>query len=163
MESRGSLPCLQDPTTGHSWARWIHSMPSNPISLRSILILSSHLCLGLPRGLFPSGFLTEILRTFLIPYACYVRGGLITNKICDLLSVSLFHLYWIVKYHSVIEGFIADMFTWDGLFDISDESLQQRDNEPSDLVDKSCSCEGPSCNCCLDFNLTYIDLGGPGK
>lgn len=60
-------------------------------------------------------------------------------------------------------GFIADMFTWDGLLDIPDEPHQQRDNEPSDLVEKRCFCEGPSCNCCVDFNLTYIDLGGPGK
>ncbi|XP_063226629.1 uncharacterized protein LOC134533005, partial [Bacillus rossius redtenbacheri] len=25
-----------------------------------------------------------------------------------------------------------------------------------------CSCEGPACDCCVDFNLTFIDLGGPG-
>jgi hypothetical protein len=34
----------------------IHSTPSHPISLRSSLILSNHLRLGLPSGLFPSGF-----------------------------------------------------------------------------------------------------------
>jgi hypothetical protein len=48
-----------------SWARWIHSIPSHPISLRSILILSNHLRFGLPRGLFPYGFATNILYTFL--------------------------------------------------------------------------------------------------
>ncbi|KAJ4437852.1 hypothetical protein ANN_13791 [Periplaneta americana] len=53
------------------------------------------------------------------------------------------------------------MFTWDGLLETPDES-QQRDNEPNELVERSCSCEGPACNCCLDINITFIDLGGPG-
>lgn len=26
----------------------------------------------------------------------------------------------------------------------------------------NCICNGPSCICCIDFNMTYIDLGGPG-
>jgi hypothetical protein len=33
-----------------SWSRWIQSIPAYFISLRSILILSSHLHLGLPNG-----------------------------------------------------------------------------------------------------------------
>jgi hypothetical protein len=48
-----------------SGARWIHSIPQHPIFLRSILVLSSHLYLGLPSGLFTSGFPTEILLIFL--------------------------------------------------------------------------------------------------
>ena len=36
-----------------------------PISLRFILILSSHLCIGLPKGLFPVGLPVEILKAFL--------------------------------------------------------------------------------------------------
>jgi hypothetical protein len=55
------------------------------------------------------------------------------------------------------------MFTWDGLLDIADEPHLQRDSDPNEIVDKSCSCEGPSCSCCLDFNLSFIDLGGPGE
>ena len=46
-----------------SWASSIQSIPPHPTSWRSILILSSHLRLGLPRGLLPSGFPTKTLYT----------------------------------------------------------------------------------------------------
>ena len=46
-----------------SWARPIQSIYPHPISCRSILILSTHLRLGLPSGLFPSGFPTNTLYT----------------------------------------------------------------------------------------------------
>jgi hypothetical protein len=42
-----------------SWHKWIRSMPHHPIALRYILILSFHLRLGLPRGLFPTGLPTK--------------------------------------------------------------------------------------------------------
>jgi hypothetical protein len=48
-----------------SWAKWIQPIPPHPISLRSILMLSTRLHLGLPSGLFPSGFPTNILYAFL--------------------------------------------------------------------------------------------------
>jgi hypothetical protein len=38
------------------WARCTQSTPSHSVSLRSSLILSSHLCLCVPSGLIPSGF-----------------------------------------------------------------------------------------------------------
>ena len=46
-----------------SWASPIQSTYPHPTSWRSILILSTHLRLGLPSGLFPSGFSTKTLYT----------------------------------------------------------------------------------------------------
>ena len=48
-----------------SCASSIQSIPPHPTSRRSILILSSHLHLGLPSGLFPLGFPTKTLYTCL--------------------------------------------------------------------------------------------------
>jgi hypothetical protein len=42
-----------------SWASSIQSIPPHHISPRSNLILSTHLRLGLPSGLFPCGFPTK--------------------------------------------------------------------------------------------------------
>ena len=46
-----------------SWSSPIQSTSLHPTSWRSILILSTHLRLGLPSGLFPSGFPTKTLYT----------------------------------------------------------------------------------------------------
>ena len=42
--------------------------PNQPISLRSILILCSHLRLSLPRGLFPADVPVKFLKA-LLPYS----------------------------------------------------------------------------------------------
>jgi hypothetical protein len=58
-----------------SWDRWIISTFSHPISLRSILILSSHL--PLPSGLFPTGFPT---------YTSECKLGMIRNTCKGVLT-----------------------------------------------------------------------------
>jgi len=71
MESEGSLPCSQEPTTGaypepHAFSPHLLTL----FPLRSTVILSSHLCLGLLSGLFPSGFPTKILYALLVSPMC---------------------------------------------------------------------------------------------
>jgi hypothetical protein len=75
-----------------SWARWFQSTLSHPISLRSILILSYHLCLCLPSGLLPSGFsisLCSFLQPPVTSYSIYFPEHLFwdTFNLCSSLNV----------------------------------------------------------------------------
>jgi hypothetical protein len=63
MESEGSIPSSQELSTC-SYPEPDKSSPHHPISLRSILILCTHLRLGLPSSLFPPGFPTNNLYAF---------------------------------------------------------------------------------------------------
>ena len=54
-----------------SWASPIQSIYPHPTSWRSILILSTHLSLGLPSGLLPSSFPTK---TLYIPLSSPIRA-----------------------------------------------------------------------------------------
>jgi hypothetical protein len=66
MEPEGSLPSSQQLSTcTYTEPDPIQSTTLNPISKRSIVMLSIHLRLGLPSGLFPSGFPTNNQYTFL--------------------------------------------------------------------------------------------------
>jgi hypothetical protein len=64
MEHVSSLPCIQESSTS-PYPEPDQSNLYHPISLSSILILYTHLRLGFPSGLFPSGFPTNILYVFL--------------------------------------------------------------------------------------------------
>jgi hypothetical protein len=83
METEGSLPWSQEPATTR-----IQSTHSHTISQRSILILSSHLRLDLPRGIFPSIFRTKILYALLIfPMRATCLAHLI---LIDLITLIIF-------------------------------------------------------------------------
>ena len=62
-----------------SWANSIQSPQPPPTSWTTVLILSSHLRLGLPNGLFPSGFPTK---TYLFTIAVYCHCTNINQNIC---------------------------------------------------------------------------------
>jgi hypothetical protein len=83
MESEFLFLCQQGPQMPRYWARWIQSTPIYTIPLRGILILSTHLRLGLSGGLFPLRFPTKILLgTAHGPNARYMackRGSLTSN------------------------------------------------------------------------------------
>ena len=70
MEPEGSLLLTH---LSLSWASLIHSMSPHPTPWRFILILSSHLRLGLPIDLFPSGFPTKTLYTHL-PFPIHAKA-----------------------------------------------------------------------------------------
>ena len=96
-----------------SWASPIQSIYPHPTSWRSVLIVSTHLRLGLPSGLFPSGSHTKTLYPLSIKLVflyTIVRGSF--QEFCTLYVFSLklnlfykihlqaFNLISIVLYHS---------------------------------------------------------------
>ena len=72
-----------------SWASPIQSIYPHPTSLRSILILSTHLRLGLPSGLLPSGFPTHTLYTPLSSPTWILHR---------IKNVSVQRIWWIAKH-----------------------------------------------------------------
>jgi hypothetical protein len=64
MELEGSLLCSQESSTDPN-PKPDQSSPYHPILSLKFILIFTHLHLGLPRGLFPSGFPTNILYAFL--------------------------------------------------------------------------------------------------
>jgi hypothetical protein len=73
-------PCHRSIT----WAIWIQTTSSHPTSLRYILILSSHLCLGLPSHLLDTRFPHKVILNFLTSphfiHALYVLSPLFDQQ-----------------------------------------------------------------------------------
>jgi len=83
------------------------SSPRPPILvLRSILILFSHLCLGFPSDLFPSGFLTKTLCAFrfspCVPHAPPISSSLIWSTKHYLVSDPYHFTFPLVFCHLVL-------------------------------------------------------------
>ena len=74
-----------------SWASPIQSIYPHPTSWRSILILSTHLSLGLPSGLLPSGFPSKTLYN---PLSSPIRATCPAHLILLVRSVQNTNAMW---------------------------------------------------------------------
>jgi hypothetical protein len=90
-----------------SWARSIQSILSHPVSLRFILILSTHLYIDFHSSLFPSGFHSNSIYTF-----CFAPFMLHALPIAFFLTLNILiilgeeHQLWI----SLLYSFLHDLY-----------------------------------------------------
>jgi hypothetical protein len=101
------------------------TIPSHPISLRPVLILSIHLRLALASGLFPSGISINILYAFLFPHSCYMPcpshppWNLIVLIILGEEYISLGNLISSIILRSVLSMNLHNQETWHKVTDLT--------------------------------------------
>ena len=128
------------------WASPIQSIYTHPTSWRSILILSAHLPLGLPSGLFPSGFLSKTLFTPSSPIrdtcpAHLILLGFITHTILGQVYKS-FSFSLCNFHHSTVTSSLLDpnillntMFS-NTLSFLSSRNINDQVSHPNKTTDK---------------------------
>ena len=80
-----------------SWARSIQSVPPHPTSWRSILILSSHLRLGLPSGLVPLRFPHQNpVHASPLSHTCYMPRPSHLSRFYHPQNFGIIHYIWMV-------------------------------------------------------------------
>lgn len=57
--------------------------------------------------------------------------------------------------------FVRFLFAFFSLDFLTGENESRQNN--GDSGSKNCICNDNQCICCLDFNISFIDLGGPGE
>jgi len=90
-----------------SWITLIQSTTSHPVSLRSILI-SSHVHLGLPSGLFPSGLPTISPKQAICPCPSYAPWLVHPNSIWWSVQVMKLHN---IQFSLVSHHFLPNILT----------------------------------------------------
>jgi hypothetical protein len=103
---------VQSPHWSKSWARTIQSIPSHPISLRFILILSTLLRLGLPIGLFPSHYPTNILYAFFFVLHALLISSSLTWRRVRVMKLYGVHIVGLNQFWSVVTMTLSIVCYW---------------------------------------------------
>jgi hypothetical protein len=149
----------------------IQSISPHPIFLRSIIILSYHLHLGLPSSLFPSGFPTNTLYAFLF---AHIRARLrtwrpLTENIEAKAFIKFIRTYCLFRSERLSDNIkltlhkalIRSVMTyacpaWELAADTYLLILRRLQNKVLRTIRNFPSCT-PVCDLHMTFNLPYVD------